>query len=103
MGSKKQHTWRRTLSDMDFIRKLLVLQLFMVGLFTELSNGLRCYECLDVDCATNGGVHEVECGNNAKGTAQFNDLIKKGSELTNIDGTSLTKALSSLSTYSCYK
>jgi len=90
---------------MDFIHKFLVLQLVMVGLFTELSNGLRCYECLTVDCATNGGVHEVECGHNPKGKAQFNDLVKKGLELTNtnIDATSLMKALSSLSTYSCFK
>jgi len=94
---------------MDFIHKFLVLQLFVVGLFTELANGLRCYECLNEDCATNGfsSFLEVECGHtqNPKGTAQFNDLIKKGLELSNknIDATSLTKTLNSLTTYSCFK
>ena len=56
-----------------------------------------------MNCATNGGVHEVECGHNPKGTAQFNDLVKKGLEHTNIDAASLTKALNSTSTYSCFK
>jgi len=88
---------------MDFIHKFLMLQLFVAGLFTELSNGLRCYECLTVDCATNGGVHEVECGHNPKGTSQFNDLLKKGLEHTNIDAESLTETLNSLSIYSCFK